>query len=164
MLIRPETRGDAAAIHALVHSAFLDAEHAGGDEAGIIARLRADNALSVSLVAVTGAAIVGHVAFSPVTIGGRTGWHGLGPLAVRKDRRREGIGATLIRDGLAGLRAIGAEGCVVLGAPAYYGRFGFLADPAITLAGVPPEYFQCLRLQAGHASGPVLYHRAFDAA
>lgn len=145
----------------MVRMAFLDAEHTSGTEAEIVDHLRADNALTVSLVAVDGGEVVGHVAFSPVTIGGQEGWHGLGPVAVRQDRRRQGVAAKLIVHGLTALKESGAGGCVVLGDPAYYSRFGFACDPAMTLAGVPPEYFQRLRLRGAQPTGPVAYHKAF---
>ena len=68
--------------------------------------LRAAGALTLSLVAVDGAdGLVGHVAFSPVTIAGRAGrWYGLGPISVRPSRQRSGIGARLMDEGLARLR------------------------------------------------------------
>jgi putative acetyltransferase len=53
---------------------------------------------------------------------------------------------------------------VVLGEPAYYGRFGFLADPALVLPGVPPEYFQALPFGSSRPCGVVSYHAAFGAA
>jgi putative acetyltransferase len=161
MIIRPETPADASGIHSLIRKAFLDAEHASGTEAEIVDRLRADKALTVSLVAVDGGELVGQVAFSPVTIGGRTGWYGLGPVAVRSESRRQGIAEKLIVEGLSALKMQGAGGCVVLGDPAYYGRFGFSCDTAVTLAGIPPEYFQLLRLGGPKLTGPVAYHRAF---
>lgn len=165
MHIRPETAADAPAIRVLITTAFLDAERASGAEAAIVDSLRADRALTLSLVAVEDEALVGHVAFSPVTIGSQPGWFGLGPIAVRRDQRRQGIGGKLIAEGLATLKARGAGGCVVLGDPAYYGRFGFACDSTITLAGVAPAYFQRVRFQGGQLPiGPVAYHRAFKAA
>lgn len=161
MEIRDESIGDAPAISRLVTEAFRDAPHSDGTEAAIVERLRSAAALTLSLVAVEGGAILGHVAFSPVTVAGEDrDWFGLGPLAVRASDRRRGVGAALVRAGLERLTRDGAAGCVVLGDPAYYARFGFRADPALTLDGVPPEYFQALRL-GGADAGAVAYHRAF---
>jgi putative acetyltransferase len=164
MLLRPETAADVPAIRSLIDEAFSDAPHSSGTEAEIVDRLRADGALTLSLLAVEAEILLGHVAFSPVTIGGQAGWLGLGPLAVRSDRRGRGIGARLVRAGLEQLERQGAEGCVLLGDPAYYGRFGFAADPAIMLAGVPQQYVQLLRFTGRQPRGEILYHPAFGAA
>jgi predicted N-acetyltransferase YhbS len=83
MIIRDEIRADIETIRAVVTEAFKDAAHAGGTEAGIVDRLRTDDALTLSLVAGDFREVVGHVAFSPVSIDGRRlGWFGLGPVAV----------------------------------------------------------------------------------
>ncbi len=169
MPIRPEQPADAAAIRALTTEAFAAAPHSSGTEAAIIDGLRAAGALTLSLVAVEDDAkpdtILGHVAFSPVTIdGAERGWFGLGPVSVRPGRQRGGVGSELIREGLQRLREIGAGGCVLLGDPGYYGRFGFAADPALVLEGVPPEYFMRLAFGAGVPAGTVRYHAAFDGA
>jgi putative acetyltransferase len=159
--IRHERPEDASAISLLVTAAFLDAPHSDGTEAAIVDGLRAASALTVSLVATDGATLLGHVAGSPITIGGaETGWYGLGPVAVAPYVQGRGIGSSLVRAALDRLRDLGAAGCVVLGDPAYYRRFGFQPDPTLTLDGVPPQYFQSLRL-SGDAKGAVAYHPAF---
>lgn len=118
--------------------------------------------MTISLVAAEGARIIGYVAFSPVSIDGlNDGWFGLGPVAVAPDRQREAIGSSLIEAGLASLKEQGASGCVVLGEPGYYGRFGFAADVNLRLEGVPPEYFQYLSFDGLGRSGSVRYHPAF---
>lgn len=166
MEIRDERPEDVPRISRLVTEAFRDAPHTDGTEALIVERLRAAGALALSLVAVEGPTVLGHVAFSPVTISGAPisgvpgDWYGLGPLAVRASERRRGVGEALVRAGLARLGQDGAAGCVVLGDPAYYHRFGFRADPALTLDGVPPAYFQVLRLR-GNDAGSVAYHPGF---
>ncbi|KAA2214110.1 N-acetyltransferase [Pseudoroseomonas oryzae] len=165
MFIRPENATDKQPIRSLVRAAFQDAPHGSGMEADIVDALRAGGALTLSLVAVEGGAVMGHVAFSPVMIAGKlSDWFGLGPVAVEHSQRRRGIGRLLIEDGLNRLRAQGAGGCVVLGDPAYYARFGFEPDPGLTLAGVPAEYFQRLRLRGDQPAGEVLFHPAFGSA
>ena len=165
MLIRPEQPADADAIRALTTDAFATASHSSGTEAAIVDGLRVAEALTLSLVAVEDGEIVGHVAFSPVTIdGAERGWFGLGPVSVRPRRQRDGIGSGLIREGLRRLRTMGAAGCVLLGDPAYYDRFGFANDPALVLEGVPPEYFMRLGFGAETPAGTVRYHAAFDGA
>lgn len=161
-VIRRERAGDAAAIQRVVSTAFATAPHAGGDEADVVEALRAAGAMTVSLVATAGDDVIGHVAFSPVRISsGARDWYGLGPLAVLPDRRRRGVGARLVEGGLEALRASGAAGCVVLGDPRYYGRFGFAHHPALSYPGPPPEYFQALALSDRVPSGVVAYHDAF---
>jgi predicted N-acetyltransferase YhbS len=165
MEIRSEIPSDAEAISNVITAAFLGAEHSSGSEARIVEALRKAGSLAVSLVATEKETVVGHVAFSPVTIDGRSdGWFGLGPVAVAPGRQGEGIGSALIEAGLARLRARGSNGCVVLGEAAYYRRFGFTADRSLRLAGVPPEYFQQLRFKEQPCDGMVEYHAAFEIA
>ena len=161
MRIRPERIGDEAAIRTLTTDAFAGTAHSDETEADIIDLLRAAAALTVSLVAEDADAIVGHVAFSPVSISGADGWFGLGPVSVVPARQGQAIGAALIVEGLAQLRERGAKGCVLLGDPAYYARFGFAHDPAIIYPGPPPEYFQALAFGDQRATGIVAYHPAF---
>ena len=162
MNIRPERIEDIDAIRTLTETAFKTAPHADGTEHLIIDRLRAAGALTLSLVAEADGAIVGHVAFSPVAVSdGSEGWYGLGPISVDPARQGEGIGGKLIRDGLERLKALGATGCVLLGDPAYYGRFGFAADPKLVLDGVPPEYFMRVAFSPVYGAGSVSYHPGF---
>ena len=162
MEIRDERPGDAADIGALITQAFLTAAHASGTEAQIVAGLRAAGALTLSLVAIEGGVIVGHIAFSEVLIDGEAcGWFALGPVAVSPDRQGGGIGGALVRAGLARLEARGAAGCVLVGDPGYYGRFGFAADPALQVDGVPGEYVLALPLTGPRVPGVITHHRAF---
>ena len=127
-MIRPEEAGDVAAIHAVHASAFpTDAE------ARLVDALRAAGRLSVSLVATDSGRIVGHVAFSPVSLAGAASGLGLAPLAVTPDRQRQGIGGRLVRQALAVAAASGAGFVVVLGHPGYYPRFGFRAAAEVGL-------------------------------
>ena len=162
MIVRPEQDGDIGAIRALTETAFKTAPHADGTEHLIIDRLRAAGVLTLSLVAEVDGVVAGHVAFSPVTVSdGSAGWYGLGPISVDPSRQGEGIGGKLIREGLDRLKALGATGCVLLGDPAYYSRFGFAADPKLTLDGVPPEYFMRVAFSPVYGEGTVSYHPGF---
>ncbi|MGH7002344.1 MAG: GNAT family N-acetyltransferase [Alphaproteobacteria bacterium] len=164
MIIRAEVPADRAAIRSIVTHAFKDMAYSSGTEAAIVDALRRAGALTLSLVAVEAGEPVGHIAFSPVTIDGRdAGWYGLGPVAVRPDCQGKAIGSGLIREGLAQLAALGAGGCVLLGAPAYYGRFGFKAEPDLRLADVAPAYFQALPFGADVPKGMVAFHAGFEA-
>ena len=162
MEIRPETTDDAAAISVVIAEAFALAEHADGTEAAIVERLRIAGALTLSLVAIEDEIVIGHVALSPIAIDGEAGrWLGVGPLAVRPDQQRRGIGGKLMREALHRAQAGGAAGCVLVGEPAYYSRFGFAADPRLRYSGPPPQYFQALSFDGKMPSGEVTYHPAF---
>lgn len=162
--IRDEEPGDAGPIDDLTRAAFSVAAHSSGTEQFIVRALREAGRLSVSLVAVQDGDIVGHVAASPVHLDGLdAGWHGLGPVPVRPDRHGQGIGTRLVRQALARLRDSGAAGCVVLGEPGYYGRFGFRAEARLVLPGVPAGYFQAIAFGGTVPTGEVAYDPAFEA-
>ncbi len=162
-MIRPEQEQDHDAIAAVITQAFAEMEHSDQTEAAIVAALRNAGALSLSLVAEDEAQVIGHVAFSPVTIDGKNvGWFGLGPLSVHPDRQGGGVGGALIRQGLDQLQAQGAAGCVVLGDPGYYRRFGFENDSVLHYDGAPPEYFMRISFGASAPVGRVEYHSGFD--
>ena len=162
--IRAERPGDEDAIHEVTTAAFLAAPHTSHTEQFIVRELRRARALAVSLVAEIGGRIVGHVAISPVTIDGAAcGWFGLGPVSVLPAHQGMGVGSRLVREALARLRTTGARGCVLVGEPAYYGRFGFRAEPALVLPDVPPQYFQALSFVADLPRGIVTFHAAFAA-
>ncbi|MCT7665512.1 GNAT family N-acetyltransferase [Shinella kummerowiae] len=162
MIVRPEQPADVDAIRTLTETAFRTAPHADGTEHLIIDRLRAAGVLTLSLVAELDGVIVGHVAVSPVTVSdGSAGWYGLGPISVDPALQGKGIGGRLVCEGLQQLKAHGATGCVLLGDPAYYGRFGFEADPKLTLDGVPPEYFMRVAFSPVYGGGTVSYHPGF---
>jgi putative acetyltransferase len=164
MQIRQERPEDAAIIRELTDAAFKDMPFSDQTEAKVVDALRAAGALTLSLVATEGGEVIGHVAFSPVTINGSAGdWYGLGPVSVWPDRQRTGIGQAIIREGLHRLRAMNAGGCVLLGAPAYYRRFGFESDPDLHTAGAPPGAFQRLIFNGSRPTGEVRFHPAFDA-
>ncbi len=161
MQISSEMPHEHDAIFTVTQAAFKDHAHSRQTEGHIVDALRKAGALALSLVARQDGRVVGHVAFSPVTISdGTPRWYGLGPVSVAPAFQRQGIGDALIREGLARLKAMGAAGCVVLGEPDYYARFGFAVQPALTYPGVPPEYFMALAF-SGSACGQVSYHPAF---
>lgn len=164
LTLRPERPGDQDAIGDVTRLAFLDHPYGHQTEQFIVRDLRRGDALTVSLVAEEAGRIIGHIAFSPVTVSdGSTGWYGLGPVSVVPDRQRQGIGSRLVERGLERLRALGAQGCVLVGDPAFYRRFGFANSPALTLPGIPPEFFLALSLGGAPARGEVGFHPAFDA-
>jgi putative acetyltransferase len=87
----------------------------------IVNALRAADALTISLVAEVGTRVVDHIAFSPVTISDRShNWYGLGPVSVLPEFQKQGIGKSIIHEGLSLLQALGAKSCVLVGDPEYY--------------------------------------------
>jgi putative acetyltransferase len=164
VIIRNENESDHEAIAEITQTAFATLAISQHTEQFIIKVLRAVGALSVSLVAQMDGKVVGHVAFSPVTISdGSPDWYGLGPVSVLPERQRQGIGTALIREGLSLLKARGGKGCALVGDPAYYQRFGFRNLPALILEGVPQEYFLALPFEDEIPKGVVVFHSAFAA-
>lgn len=146
LIIRNEQASDAEAISAVHRAAFeRDAE------AELVERLREQREVTLSLVAVARGGVVGHLLFTPVTVGDR-GAVGLGPISVAPELQGQGIGAALIREGLHQLRSRGHGAVVLLGSPAYYARFGFraAADLGVRWEHAAPEgAFQALELRGG---------------
>lgn len=162
--IRLEKSSDIQSIHNITVAAFLDAPHTDHTEQYIVDALRSSGALSISLVAEDPSNIVGHVALSPVSISsGSTDWYGLGPISVAPTEQNKGIGSKLMYAALSALKNIGANGCVLLGDPNYYRRFGFESVESLVLTEVPPEYFQAILFQGTYPSGIVTYHESFSA-
>ncbi|HTN76230.1 MAG TPA: N-acetyltransferase [Pirellulaceae bacterium] len=144
--IRREASSDVAAIQAVNTAAFPT-----NAEALLVDRLRTAGQATLSLVAVVGERIIGHVLFSPVMIMGNDGeilatGVGLAPVAVDAAFRRQGVADRLIRRGFELCQELHTPFVVVLGDPRYYSRFGFeLAQPqGIANEYQADQYFQLL--------------------
>lgn len=162
--IRNEKKSDIEVISEITIAAFADCPYGNHTEQFIINALRNANALTVSLVAEIEGKVVGHIAFSPVTISGDIcDWYGLGPVSVLPAYQKQGIGKSLIQRGLDLLKASGGKGCVLVGDPKYYERFGFRNLPELILEGVPKENFLALPFGENSAHGVVVFHEAFNA-
>ncbi|VAX34985.1 Acetyltransferase, GNAT family [hydrothermal vent metagenome] len=149
-------------IQKLTKEAFQDVPHSKHNEQFIIDGLRNDNSLTISLVAEVEGKIVGHVAVSPVTISdGSLSWYGLGPISVVPEFQSNGIGTELMKCAIEKLKEKSANGCVLLGDPNYYDRFGFKAESGLVFSGVPQEYFQAILFGSRMPSGEVIYHKSF---
>lgn len=164
VILRVESPADAAAIEAVTVAAFRDAPHAAHTEQFIVAALRWAGQLTLSLVAELGGEIVGHVAVSPVALSdGCARWYGLGPISVLPTHQVRGIGSRLMQEALRLLRERGAAGCVLVGDPGYYTRFGFRSEPSLTYPGVPAQYFLALSFGNVVPEAVVTFHAAFGA-
>jgi putative acetyltransferase len=163
MKIRQEVASDVETIRFLISEAFLNAPHTSHTEHVIVDALRDSGNLTISLVAEVNGQIIGHVAISPVSISdGSQNWYGLGPIAVIPEYQGRGIGSQLVEQALVSLRNRGASGCVLVGNPEYYSRFGFKAEPSLVLPNIPPEYFQVISFCTRIPSGVVSYHESFN--
>lgn len=127
MLVEAEKPRHHAAVRRLLLQAFPSSV-----EADLVERLRHDGDLSIALVAAQGDGVIGHVAFSRMAAPFKA--LGLAPLAVDADRRRQGIAAALVAEGLRQAEAAGWDAVFVLGDPGYYRRFGFRAEAAAGFA------------------------------
>jgi putative acetyltransferase len=164
IVIRNETQDDVCAITEVTIAAFKTLEISHHTEQFIVEALRAANALTVSLVAEADARVIGHIAFSPVTISnGTPNWYGLGPVSVLPEHQRKGIGKALIEEGLSRLKDRNAQGCCLVGHPDYYKKFGFKNLSGLVLEGVPPEVFFALSFNGHTPQGTVAFHQGFKA-
>lgn len=160
--IRLEKPEDVPAISQVHQLAFTDHPHSEQNEHRIVTGLRDADALTLSLVATEEGKITGHLAFSRVQIDGvLQAWYGLGPVAVLPDRQGRGVGTRLIEEGLSRLKADGGAGCVLVGEPSFYGRFGFFASDRLRYPGIPTEYFLVYSFSSVVPTGIVSYHPAF---
>jgi len=164
MFVRDEKTGDETVVREVIAEAFKPVPYSGQTEAAIYDALREAGAMIVSLVAEEDGEIVGHIAFSHVTIGDAgEGWLGVGPVAVRPDKQGRGVGRALVEAGLARARSLGVAGAVLVGEPAFYGRFGFAGRPGLTHEGVPDQFVMGISFGAETPRGMIRFHPAFAA-
>ena len=164
IVIRSETDADASAITEVTVAAFQTLAISNHTEQFIIAALRAAKALTVSLVAEVDGRVIGHIAFSPVTLSdGTRNWYGLGPVSVVPAYQRQGVGKTLIREGLSRLKEMKARGCCLVGHPDYYRKFGFKNMSGLVPEGVPQEVFFARSFDGHTPQGTVAFHEGFKA-
>jgi putative acetyltransferase len=164
IIIREERQGDVEHIRAVNLAAFETTT-----EADLVNALRERATQLVSLVAEDDAKIIGHILFSPVTLANEPGLilMGLGPMAVVPSRQRQGVGSSLVREGLERCRQLNAAAVLVLGHPEYYPRFGFSPASRLSLRSeydVPDEVFMVRELRDGALSGlsgTIRYHPIF---
>ena len=164
IIIRDESPQDYNGITRITMAAFTGHPYSRNTEQFIVEKLRETKKLSVSLVAVGNEEVVGHVAFSPVTINGKfCNWYGVGPLSVKPALWKQGIGSALMRTGMEKIKTLHGEGCVLVGDPLYYIRFGYHTSDKLTFAHAPKENFLILPFSEKEISGEVEFDEAFAA-
>ena len=162
MILRKETIADFEAITEVTIAAFKNHPISKHTEQFIINALRDANAISISRVAEIDGRVVGHIAFSPVIISdGTKDWYGLGPVSVLPDYQKQGIGKSLINEGLSLLKDMGGKGCALVGDPNYYKRFGFKNYPGLIHDGVPQEVFLTLPFNEKVPQVTITFHEGF---
>ncbi|MDE1467410.1 GNAT family N-acetyltransferase [Aurantiacibacter sp. D1-12] len=161
-IIREERAGDEAAIDALTRRSFTGHPYSDGDEQDVIARLRADGDLLLSLVAERNGELIGQATYSRAILSnGEQDWMVIGPIAVDPSCQGEGIGRALMEAGETALKAQGAKGVTALGDPQLYSRFGYLQHTAMTLDGELGEYLQVKSFGAQIPAATLTYAPAF---
>jgi putative acetyltransferase len=159
--IRNEETKDIERVRSILRQAFpTDAE------SKLVDALRTNGKATISLVAVRGDDVLGHVLFSPVstTPPGESKGLGLAPVAVHSDFQGQGVGSQLIHAGLQRCLELGYDYCVVLGDPEYYQRFGFEKAGSLGLQneyGVDDEFMIHLFHEDIAPSGLVQYSAEF---
>ena len=161
--IHTESLVDEQAIRELIIKAFTNHPFSNQTEHLIVDELRKQDSLSISLVAELESEIIGHIAFSEILVNQQqVNWFGLAPVSVHPKYQNRGVGSALIKAGLEQLKELGANGCVLVGEPDYYTRFGFNHQDKLTFEGVPVSYFLALSFEDDIPEGAVSYHSAFS--
>ena len=143
MLIRRETPADRSTVHTIHSEAFRREPGVTPVEAPLVEELRADGDLldALSLVAVRDGEVVGHVCCSRARVGDdTTSAVGLGPLGVLPAHQASGVGSALVHAVLGAADALGYGVVVLLGNPAYYGRFGFVTASTLSITAPDPAW------------------------
>ncbi len=166
-MIRQEKRADREAVEALVQEAFAKACHADGNEHELVHALREGTSFipELSLVMEKDEQLVGHVLFTKAMVGKDTILC-LAPLSVLPAVQREGIGTALVYEGHRRAKALGYTYSVVLGNPAYYGRFGYQKARLfgiIAPEGIDEDYLMAIKLteEAPSHCGKLVYAKEF---
>jgi predicted N-acetyltransferase YhbS len=140
--IRRADHGDRDGVYSVHWAAFEKSERALISKLAVDLLAETSSPEVLSLVADSDGVIVGHVAFSPVTVEGveRPRSYILGPLGVTPGFQKQGVGTRLIGDGVRRLREADVDIVLVYGDPGYYSRFGFTRESAVPF--IPPYKLQ----------------------
>lgn len=161
MTIRSEKPAEFAAIYEFIETAFRTAEVADGDEQNFTDRLRAGKGYipELALVAEEDGKLIGHIMLTRFRVKMENGGMEIllvAPLSVALEYRSQGVGASLMREGLRRAAGMGFRAALLVGDPAYYGRFGFCRSTDLGIRntdGIPDEYVLALELEEGALKG-----------
>lgn len=163
LTIRPEQPEDISEIREVIKRAFKSASHSNNKEHHIVDALREHGQLYLSRVAEVDGQMMGHIAVSPVRLSsGAKHWYGIGPVSIIPDYQSKGGGSRLIESTLHQLKDSGANGCVLVGDPSYYTRFGFKHISTLTCQDIPQGYFMAIAFNDQCPRGSVTYPEAFS--
>ncbi len=155
--IRQARPADYDSIYAFVRTAFETAKVSDGAEQDFVLGLRKGGLVpELELLAEEDGVLIGHIMLTKAFVrkeGASFGTLLLAPLSVALARRNHGVGAALVRESLGRARSLGHASAVLVGDPAYYGRFGFRAAAPVVYPGVPGEYTLACELVPGALSG-----------
>lgn len=165
VLIREELPQDFQDVRAVNIQAFKRKT-----EADLVDKLRNCGCDSISLVAIVDDKLVGHILFSPIEVifnNKKITGMGLAPMAVMPEYQKQGIGSSLITEGIKKAKDKKYPLIVVLGHPEYYPRFGFVPASKFNLKSeynVPDEVFMALVFDESQLSGNALvkYRQEFN--
>lgn len=167
MIIRKEETKDYTKVYDLIKEAFSTAEHADGNEQDLVVQLRKSIAFipELSLVAVAGNILIGHILFTKATIGKKTVL-ALAPLSVKSGYQKQGVGTKLIETGHEIARQMGYDYAIVVGSEQYYPKFGYITADHFCieiLDGIPKENFMAIKLNpnAEPIQGNMIYPKEF---
>jgi putative acetyltransferase len=160
--IRDEFPIDYEQITKITIAAFTGHPYSNCKEYILVQKLREKKSMTVSLVAIVNGEVAGHIAFSPVLIAGKScDWYGVGPLSVNPELQKQGIGSALMKAGIEKIKALGGKGCVLVGDPDYYVRFGYRNSDVMTFSHAPKENFMIIEFGGGEIPGEVDFDAAF---
>lgn len=162
--VRREEPRDAGRVRSVVVAAFATAQpDVEPVEARLLDGLRADpGSVTSGWVAEVDGEVIGHLVVVPVTVGG-DGASAIGMVSVEPAHQKVGHGGDLINAALRDLIGAGETLVVVLGSPAYYGRFGFVPAPVVGVESAlyPSPFMQALPLRVAHPRGEIMYPRPY---
>lgn len=146
----------------LLFEAFSGHPHSVQNEYEIVEKLRSSHSLITEITDYDGDLLTGYCAFSPLLLNGKPAkWAGAGPLAVLPGYQNKGMGTALMQEGIRKLQSLGYEGCVLVGDPVFYSRFGFMPHQDMILENIPAEYFLVLSFSGIIPKAKVAFHPAF---
>lgn len=172
VIIRTATNEDYKEIQNVVQQAFKNEEMSDHKEHQLVIKIKDSAAFvpELSLVALEGEQIIGHIMYSKITVNDNQKNHdslALAPVSVLPEFQNSGIGSMLIRKSIVIAEQLGYTSIIVLGHDTYYPKFGFEEAAKYNIYPpfeVPSPYFMVKFLTEDKKSinGTVQYSKAFE--